>query len=134
MSIQGIFKGGHIMTLRKTNSYALGNAYRVTVDGKSIIVLCDGGEIAIKRFFWACKVDPQVKYLHNIEADILGKTLETFELIRTFIDESDRIFTYDDLWAEWLSADFAETRERWENDFDAYLLECTRKNGGLREV
>ena len=122
------------MTLRKTNARAMGDAYRVTVDDKSIIILCDGGEIAIKRFFWACKADPQVKYLHNIEADILGKTLETFELVRTFLDDSDRVVTIHDIMEWWLSDDFAETRKEYEDNFDAYLSECCGKNGGLREV
>ena len=122
------------MTLRKKNARAMGNAYRVTVDGTSRIILCDNGIAAVMRFFNQCKIRPQVQRINNIDADILGKTLETFELVRVFVDDADRTFTYDDLFTQWLSADFAETRERWENDFAAYLSECTGKNGGLREV
>ena len=120
------------MRLQKTNARAMGNAFKVTVDGASRIILCDNGIAAVMRFF--NKVRPQVQRINNVDADILRRELETFELIRVFMDDADRIFTYDDLFSEWLSADFAETRKEYEDNFNAYLAECCGKNGTLREV
>ena len=53
---------------------------------------------------------------------------------RKFLDDADRLYTYNDIYAEWSSDDFSDIRAEWNNNFSAYLTECCGKNGALREV
>ena len=69
--------------LKKTNARAMGNAYLVGIYDHDCIILAEGGVMQITKYLRENGIClyPRISYLHNVEADRLQKTLDTFEIV-----------------------------------------------------
>lgn len=117
----------------KTNERAMGDAYKVTVNGKTIIILCEYGIAAIARIYGK-HIYPRITKLSNFQADDFSRYYPVYRLNRVFKDDDDIMYTYDELFAEWSKPEQADIREEYEDNFDTWLYDCIHGNGALREV
>ena len=117
----------------KTKDRAMGDAYKVTANGKTIIILCEHGIAAITRIYGK-HTRPKITKLSNIQADCFSSDYDVYRLNRVFKDDDDITYTYEELFAEWSKPENTDIREEYEYDFIQWLYDCTHGNGALREV